>query len=64
MGPRRELSQQTHVTLTDGRLIDPEDVLGPPERGKKLVIVGDVETTEGLAGRVREADALASSAWC
>jgi ribonuclease Z len=27
-GPlRRELSQQKHVTLTDGRLIDPEDVL-------------------------------------
>jgi ribonuclease Z len=46
------------MTLTDGRTIDPEDVLGPPEGRKKLVIVGDTETTEGLAEHVREADVL------
>jgi hypothetical protein len=44
------------VTLADSRTIDPEDVLGPPERRMKLVIVGDTETTEGLAEHVREAD--------
>jgi ribonuclease Z len=55
---RKELAEERPVTLTDGRTIDPEDVLGPPEGRKKLVIVGDTETTEGLAEHVREADVL------
>jgi len=55
---RGELAQGKQVTLANGKLIDPEDVLGPPERGKKLVIVGDAETTEGLAEQVRDADVL------
>jgi ribonuclease Z len=58
-GPLRgELAQGKRVTLADGRTIDSEDVLGPPERRKKLVIVGDAETTEGLAEQVRDADVL------
>jgi ribonuclease Z len=58
-GPLRGvLAQGNQVTLPNGTLIDPEDVLGPPERGKKLVIVGDAETTEGLAEQVRDANVL------
>src|ERR1700733_1041087 len=58
-GPLRgELAQGKQVTLANGTLIDPEDVLGSPEPGKKLVIIGDAETTEGLAKGVRGADAL------
>jgi ribonuclease Z len=58
-GPLRgELAQERQVTLANGRLIDPEDVLGPPERGKKLVIIGDAETIEGLAEQVRDANVL------
>jgi ribonuclease Z len=58
-GPvRKELVEGRSVTLADGRTIDPEDVLGPPERRKKLVIVGDAETTDGLAEHVRDADVL------
>jgi ribonuclease Z len=58
-GPLRgELAQGKPVTLANGKLIEPEDVLGPPERSKKLVIVGDAETTEGLAEHVRDADVL------
>ncbi len=58
-GPvRKELAEGRPVTLADGRTIDPEDVLGPPEGQKKLVIVGDAETTEGLAQRLRGADVL------
>jgi ribonuclease Z len=58
-GPLRgELARGKQVTLANGTLIDPEDVLGSPESGKKLVIIGDAETTEGLAKRVRGADAL------
>jgi ribonuclease Z len=58
-GPvRKELAEGKRVTLADGRTIDPEDVLGPPEGRKKLVIVGDAETTEGLGEQVRDADVL------
>jgi ribonuclease Z len=58
-GPLRgELAQGKQVRLPDGRTIDPEDVLGRPERRKKLVIVGDAETTDGLAEQVRDADVL------
>jgi ribonuclease Z len=58
-GPvRRELAEGRAVTLGDGRTIDPEDVLGPPEGRKKLVIVGDAETTDSLAEHVRDADVL------
>jgi ribonuclease Z len=58
-GPLRgQLAQGKQVTLGNGRLIDPEDVLGTREWGKKLVIVGDAETTEGLAEQVRNADVL------
>jgi len=58
-GPiRKELAEGRSVTLPDARTIDPEDVLGPPERRKKLVIVGDTETTEGLSEHVRDADVL------
>jgi ribonuclease Z len=46
------------VNLADVRTIDPEDFLGPPEVLNKLVVVGDTETTKGLAEHVRDADAL------
>jgi len=58
-GPlRKELAEGRPVELSGGKTIDPEDVLGPPERRKKLVVVGDAETTEGLEEHVRDADAL------
>jgi len=58
-GPvRKELAEGRPVTLADGRTISPGDVLGPPEGQKKLVIVGDTETTDGLAEHVRNADVL------
>jgi ribonuclease Z len=58
-GPLRgELAQGKQVTLANGTLIDPEDVLGSPESGKKLVIIGDAEATEGLAEQLRDADVL------
>jgi ribonuclease Z len=58
-GPvRKGLAEGSPVTLEDGRSIDPEDVLGPPAGRKKLVIIGDTETTEGLSDHVRDADLL------
>lgn len=58
-GPvRRELAEGRHVTLPDGRTIDPADVLGPLESGRKLVVIGDAGTTDGLNDVVRDADLL------
>ena len=58
-GPvRKDLAEGRPVVLPDGRTIASEDVLGPPEGRKKVVVVGDTETTEGLADHVREADLL------
>jgi ribonuclease Z len=58
-GPvRGELAAGRPVALQDGRMIDPEDVLGPPEGRKKLVVMGDTETSDGLAEHVRDADLM------
>ena len=43
-------------------MYDAEDVLGPPSKRKKLVIVGDTETTEGLSRHVVDADVLVMEA--
>ena len=58
-GPvRGELAAGRSITIEGGRTIDPEDVLGPPSGGKKVVVIGDTETTEGLASHVADADLL------
>ncbi len=58
-GPiRKDLAAGKPVTLPDGRVIDPEDVLGPASPGTKLVVIGDAETTAGLEPFVEAADAL------
>ena len=58
-GPvRKVLVKGTPATLEDGRTIDPEDFLGPAAKAKKLVVVGDTETTDGLSKHVRNADVL------
>ncbi|RUX21222.1 MBL fold metallo-hydrolase [Mesorhizobium sp. M2A.F.Ca.ET.042.01.1.1] len=58
-GPiRKELVEGRSITLVDGRTVAPEDVLGPLEAGKKLVIIGDTEATDDLADHVCGADLL------
>ncbi|MBW7962227.1 ribonuclease Z [Bradyrhizobium sp. BR 10261] len=58
-GPMRgELAAGRPIVVEGGRTIDPEDVLGPPSGGKKLVVIGDTETTEGLSEQVAAADLL------
>lgn len=58
-GPvRKELAEGRPVILADGRSIDPAEVLGPEKVGTKIVIVGDAQTTDGLAEHVRDADLL------
>ncbi|MDA9424803.1 MULTISPECIES: ribonuclease Z [Bradyrhizobium] len=57
-GPLRgELAAGRPIVLAN-RTIDPEDVLGPPSGGRKLVVIGDTETTEGLSQYVADADMM------
>ena len=58
-GPeRRRLVNGEAITLADGRVIEPDQVLGPPRRGARLAFIGDLARTRGLTPIVREADAL------
>lgn len=58
-GPERKLLVRgTPITLADGRVIQPEQVLGPLIPGIKLAWVGDAGETDSLADHVANADAL------
>ncbi len=58
-GPiRRDLVAGRAVTLPDGRLVQPQEVLGPPVKGVRLVHVGDCGETSDLVKVARDADAL------
>jgi len=58
-GPERgRLVAGEAVTLSDGRVIHPDDVLGPSERGACLAHVGDTGETNSLEDHVRGADML------
>lgn len=58
-GPeRRELVEGKEITLADGRIVKPEEVLGDWERGSKLVVVGDTGRTDNLLEACKDADGL------
>ncbi len=58
-GPeRRLLVDGQAITLPDGRVIHPDDVLGPEREGARLVFIGDLARTRGLARIAKGADAL------
>jgi len=58
-GPERSrLVRGEAVTLADGRIIHPADVLGPALPGAKYVHIGDVGRTDDLLEVCRDADAL------
>jgi ribonuclease Z len=58
-GPwRRDLVNGVWATLPDGRVIDPEQVLGPERPGTKFVHVGDAGRIDNLVEHVQGADAL------
>jgi ribonuclease Z len=58
-GPwRRDLVAGQAVLLPDGRLIQPDEVLGPKRPGTRLVHIGDVGRTDELQRFVAGADAL------
>lgn len=58
-GPeRRRLVSGEPVTLADGRVIHPDEVLGPPREGACLAHVGDAGRTDNLVDAVHNADML------
>ncbi len=58
-GPeRRELVEGKEITLADGRVVKPDDVLGDWERGSKLVVIGDTGRTDNLIEVCKDADGL------
>jgi len=58
-GPERgDLVAGKAITLSSGKRVTPDDVLGPVERGIKLVVVGDAGKIENLLEVCKDADAL------
>jgi ribonuclease Z len=62
-GPERsQLVQGESITLANGRTIQPNEVLGEPEPGVKLVFTGDVADAEAMRPYIQEADCLVCEA--
>jgi ribonuclease Z len=62
-GPeRRDLVNGQSITLADGRVIHPDDVLGPPRPGTSLAITGDTGRVDNLVDVVRGVDMLVCEA--
>ena len=58
-GPERsQLVAGQTVVLSNGRAVHPDEVLGSPIRGAKLVITGDLSRTDNIHDAVAGADAL------
>lgn len=62
-GPwRKDLVAGKVITLADGRVIHPDQVLGPEVPGTRLAVVGDVGRPEKLVEQVRGVDGLVTEA--
>src|SRR5215204_3792263 len=59
---RGALQRGEPVTLADGRIVSPEQVLGPARRGRKLVLTGDTAPSDGVAIAAAGADLLVHEA--
>lgn len=58
-GPlRRDLVNGQTITLEDGRVIQPDDLMGPEKPGTRLVHIGDTGRTDNLIEACRDADTL------
>jgi ribonuclease Z len=61
--PQRGLLQRGEsIELTDGRVVTPDAVLGPPRRGRKLVLAGDTAPSAIVLEAAREAEVLVHEA--
>jgi ribonuclease Z len=62
-GPERGVLQGGEpVTLPDGRMVIPEQVLGPPRPGRKVVVTGDTAPSDEIVEASWSADVLVTEA--
>ena len=62
-GPQRGALQRGEaVALADGRTVTPDQVLGPPRPGRKLVVTGDTAPSEEIVEAAWDADVLVTEA--
>jgi ribonuclease Z len=62
-GPERGLLQAGEsVTLADGRVVTPDEVLGPPRPGRKVVLSGDTAPSGTVLEAARGAEVLVHEA--
>jgi ribonuclease Z len=52
------LQRGTKVTLPDGRVVEPGEVVEPPRRGRTVVVTGDTRPCRGTVEAARGADLL------
>lgn len=58
-GPiRTQIQQGRTAVLEDGTVVEPEDVLGPPRPGRKIVYSGDTRPCTGVTSLAQGADVL------
>jgi ribonuclease Z len=58
-GPRwGDLHRGRSVSLEDGRVISPEDLVGPPRPGRRVVVTGDCRPAPATVEMARDADLL------
>jgi ribonuclease Z len=63
VGPERGALQRGEaVTLEDGRVVGPGDVLGPPRPGRKVVLAADTAPAASVVEAARGADVLVHEA--
>jgi ribonuclease Z len=63
VGPERGALQRGEpVTLPDGRVVTPDEVLGPPRAGRKVVLAGDSAPSDSVLEAARSADVLVHEA--
>jgi ribonuclease Z len=62
-GPERgSLQRGETISLSDGRSVAPEEVLGPPRPGRKVVITGDTAPAQEIVEAAWGADVLVTEA--
>jgi ribonuclease Z len=62
-GPERgKLQRGEPITLEDGREVRPDEVLGPPRAGRKLVLAGDTAPAASVVDAAAAADVLVHEA--
>jgi ribonuclease Z len=59
---RGELQRGDSITLDDGKVVTPDEVLGPPRPGRRIVLAGDTSPSPTVLEAARAADVLVHEA--